>query len=375
MGGVAKANSGLDMGGFLKWGFGGPVSQEQRLVNQANEDKSTINLFGKTVKTSEVIGLAATAALGAAGIYAARSGMKARASTSSLAASRVSNAATILANRRAAGIQYRDIVGYNRAARVARASTNVRAARLVRAEAALLESNPQLAQAAGDRAYAFRAGRTIRSEMAQSGTIGRGRRTLPSIGFGPRQVGARSFPYTDGPAAGSHHQYTPVSRSFPGSRDGAEWLRKTEGYSDSYGRTGMERLVGMYPGGVPKGGWMRQPNLRKRTPTPSRWDTALKDPVINVGEMEDGPHRDRVVSLLDDATAFRNRSAWRLQADGRTAFPKSHSWIHDPAWAPEVYQLKVIKAAESRARLSAPKKRMGYVHSSVVPRIQLKKGK
>jgi hypothetical protein len=363
MGGVARPNSGLDLGGFLKWGFGGPVSQEQRLVNQANEDKSTINLFGKTVKTSEVIGLAATAALGAAGIYAARSGMRARASTASLAASRVANQQTILKNYLDAGIQYRDIVTRNRAARVERASTNVRAARLVRAEAALRESNPQLAQAAGDRAYAFRAGKTIRSEMAHSDVIGEGRRWLPPIGGGWRRQGALSFPNTDNPAAGPHHQYTPVSRSYPGSGAAAEWLRKTEGYFDSYGRTGMERLVGMYPGGVPKGGWMRQPNLRKRTPIPSGWDPTLKSRVINVGEMADGPHRDRVVSLLEDATAFRNRSAWRLQGDGRTLFPKSHSWIHDPAWAPEVYQLKVMKAAEkaaeSRARLSAPKKRIG----------------
>lgn len=354
----------------------GKVSAYKQAQNQAEEDKKTVNLFGKTVKESDLWGLAATAALTGAGIYAARSGMRVRASTRSLARSQVANAETIAANRVAARVQGREFADTRQAARRERRSTNVRAIRLERAEAALKGSNPALAQAAGDRAYAFRAGNTIRTEMATSPTIGPGRRTLPSVGFGPRQVGARSFPNTDGPAAGSHHQYTPVSMSSPGgqvsypgrgtrgSSDAHEWLIKTTGYSDSYGRTGMDRLVGMYSGGVPKGGWTRQPNLRKYTPVPSRWDRNLKDPVINPGEMADGPNRDRVVSLLDDATAFRNRSAWRLTGgtnDSRTAFPKAFSWINDPKWAPESYQLRVIKSAESRAQRSipAPKKRIG----------------
>lgn len=360
MSSAAMPNNGFDIGGFLKWGFSGPIGKEQRIINQAKEDTSTVTLFGKTVQTSDLLGVVSSAALGAAGIAAARSGMKARASTRSLASSRVINADAIVQNATRARIQFREAVDVRRAARLERRSTNVRAGRLERAEASLIDSNPALSQAAGDRAYAFRAGNTIRAEMATSPTIGKGR-----MG----NVGARSFPNND---QGSRRSYRPVSESEPGrvvsypvqgvnrgSNDALEWLRKTSGYSDSYGRTGMERLVGMYPGRVPKGGWSKEPNLRKRNPLPSRFDNN-GNRVINPGEMADGPQRDRVASLLDDATTFRNRSAQRMQ-DGRTAFSKSHSWVHDPRYAPESYQLRVIKAAESRAQrlLTAPRKRVG----------------
>ncbi len=362
MSATAMPNSGFDLGGFLKWGFGGPISQEQRAINQAKEDTSKVTLFGKTVQTSDLLGVVASAALGAAGIAAVRSGMKVRASTRSLASSRAINADAIEQNSVRARVQFREAVDVRRAARQERRSTNVRAARLERAEAALADSNPSLALAAGDRAYSFRRGNAIRPEMATSPTIGAGIRG---------NVGARSFPNDD---QGPRRSYRPVSESEPagvvsypvqgvnkGSNDAFEWLRKTAGYSDSYGRTGMDRLVGMYPGGVPKGGWSKQPNLRKRNPLPSRFD---KDGnrVITPGEMADGPQRDRVAALLDDANSFRNRSAQRMQ-DGRTAFPKSHSWMYDPQYAPESYQLKVIKAAEAAAAarrlLPAPKKKIG----------------
>jgi hypothetical protein len=73
----------------------------------------------------------------------------------------------------------------------------------------------------------------------------------------------------------------------------------------------------------------------------------MRTPVVNVGEMADGPLRDQAARLLDDATTFRNRSAWRLP-DGRTAFPKAFDWIFDPKWSPEAYQIRVFRAAEKK---------------------------
>jgi hypothetical protein len=262
------------------------------------------------------------------------------------------------------------------AARRGRKSTNVRAQRLLKAEEALKDSNPALAQRMGDRGYAATLGDDLSRVMAQSDTVGTGRRTAPSVGSGPRQQGARSFPNADSKLAGSHHSYTPLSEAVPsgtimypiqgttrGSGDAFEWLARTAGFADKYGRTGVERLSGMYSGGVPKGGWMRRPNLRKNNPLPPRWTgDDLRTPVINVGEMADGPLRDQAARLLDDATSFRNRAAWRLP-DGRTAFPKAFDWIYDPKWSPEAYQNRVFRAAEeaaSRRRvLPAPKKRVG----------------
>jgi hypothetical protein len=259
------------------------------------------------------------------------------------------------------------------AARRARKSTNVRAQRLLKAEEALKDSNPALAQRMGDRGYAAALGDDLSRVMAQSETIGPGRRVLPSVGSGPRNAGARSFPNVDSPLAGSHHSYTPLSAAQPsgtvmypiqgatrGTGDAFEWLARTAGFTDKYGRTGVERLSGMYSGGVPKGGWMRRPNLRKNNPLPPRWDGDT--PVINIGEMADGPLRDQAARLLDEATSFRNRAAWRLP-DGRTAFPKAFDWIFDPKWSPEAYQNRVFRAAEEAAKrtrtLPAPKKRVG----------------
>jgi hypothetical protein len=262
------------------------------------------------------------------------------------------------------------------AARRTRKSTNVRAARLLKAEEALKDSNPALAQRMGDRGYAAALGDDLSRVMAQSDTIGPGRRVSPSVGSGPRNTGARSFPNADSPLAGSHHSYTPLSAAQPsgtimypiqgatrGSGDAFEWLARTAGFADKYGRTGVERLSGMYSGGVPKGGWLRRPNLRKNNPLPPRWTgDDLRTPVINVGEMADGPLRDQAARLLDEATSFRNRAAWRLP-DGRTAFPKAFDWIFDPKWSPEAYQNRVFRAAEEaasrRRSLPAPKKRVG----------------
>jgi hypothetical protein len=283
----------------------------------------------------------ATAGMGA-GTKAAFNLIEKRAAAS-LAAKYGEQAAEILANRAAARAQFRDIVAYNRNQRFLRSSTIQRATRLERVEAALRDSNPGLAQAFGDRAYSLRAGRDIRGLMAGSETVGAGRRIAPSVGSGPRNVGARSFPYVDNPAAGSHHQFTPVSRAVPATLDANEWLSKFGQFADPYGRTGMDRLSGMYSAGVPKGGWMRSPNLRTRTPLPPRYDAAGRA-VVNVGEMADGPYRDQVAQLLDDAGSFRNRAAWRLQS-GRSTFPRPYGWDYEPSWAPESYQLRVFKSA------------------------------
>jgi hypothetical protein len=284
--------------------------------------------------------------------------------------------AEIIANRTAIRAAGRAAAEVRQAARRTRKSTNVRAARLLKAEEALKDSNPALAQRMGDRGYAATLGDDLSRVMAQSDTVGTGRRTAPSVGSGPRQQGARSFPNVDSPLAGSHHSYTPLSKAVPsgevsypfqgitrGSNAAFEWLARTAGASDSYGRTGVERLSAMYSGGVPKGGWMRRPNLRKNNPLPPRWTgDDLRTPVINVGEMADGPLRDQAARLLDEATSFRNRAAWRLP-DGRTAFPKAFDWIYDPKWQPEAYQVRVFRAAEEAASrrkvLPAPKKQIG----------------
>ena len=284
--------------------------------------------------------------------------------------------AEIIANRTAIRAAGRAAAEVRQTARRGRKSTNVRAARLLKIEKALEDSNPALAQRMGDRGYAAALGDDLSRVMAQSETIGPGRKILPSVGSGPRNAGARSFPNTDSKIAGSHHSYTPLSEAIPagpvmyptqgivrGTGDAGEWLARTAGFSDSYGRTGMERLSGMYSGGVPKGGWFRRPNLRKNNPLPPRWmGDDMNQSVINIGEMADGPLRDQAARLLDDATSFRNRSAGRLP-DGRTAFPKAFDWIFDPKWAPEAYQNRVFRAAEEaasrRRTLPAPKKKVG----------------
>ena len=137
MSSTAMPNSGFDLGGLLKWGFGGPISQEQQAIRQAQQDSETVTVFGKTVKTSDLLGVAASAALGAAGIYAARSGMKVRASTRSLAASRVANNAAIAANKVAARSQARKIINERQEARRGRRASTVRVRRLEQIEANL----------------------------------------------------------------------------------------------------------------------------------------------------------------------------------------------------------------------------------------------
>jgi hypothetical protein len=296
--------------------------------------------------------------------------------------------AEIIANRTAIRAAGRAAAEVRQTARRARKSTNVRAARLLRVEKALEDSNPALAQRMGDRGYAASLGDDLSRVMAQSDTVGTGRRfrlgRTKVVGSGKKArietekipTGARSFPNDDSKLAGSHHSYTPLSEAQPagvlmypvqgvtrGSNDAFEWLNRTANAYDSYGRTGMERLSGMYSGGVPKGGWSRRPNLRKNNPLPPRWGgDDMKTRVINLGEMADGPLRDQAARLLDEATSFRNRAAWRLP-DGRTAFPKAFDWIFDPKWAPESYQVRVFRAAEEaakrRAALPAPKKRVG----------------
>jgi hypothetical protein len=368
MSSTAMPNSGFDLGGFLKWGFGGPISQEQRVINQAKEDTSTVTLFGKTVQTSDLLGVAASAALGAAGIAAVRSGMKVRASTRSLASSRAINADAIQQNSVRARVQFREAVDARQSARRQRQSTTARAARLARVEAALKDTRPEVAERFGDRAYTMTRGRQIGSDMAASSTIGTGKRG---------GSGARSFPNIDSPLAGSHHSYTPLSRAWPsgevyypgrpsrGSNDATEWLTRTANAYDSYGRTGMERLSGMYSGRVPKGGWAVRPNLRKNTPFPTNYPEEFDAKIIRPGEMADGYYRDQVRELLDEASSFRNRSSWRLQTDpqNRAVFPRPYDWVTEPSWAPESYQVRVFRAAEEaasrRRTLPAPKKRVG----------------
>lgn len=311
-------SEGFDLGGFLKWGFGGPISKEQQAINQAKEDSETVTMFGRTVKTADLVNLAASAALAGAGIYAARSGMQVRASNRSLAAARIRQAEEIQANRTAARIQGRDFADQRQAARRARQSTLLRASRLERIEAALRDRDPGAAQAFGDRAYALRAGKTIRSEMR----------------------GAKGHDFTDSPFAGSHHSYTPMDQSVPASHIGLEWMR-------SSGRS-MTDLGRLYSSGVPRGGYIRQPNLRRRTPINSQWTPDLKNEVIDPSAVDDFT-RSRIAPLLDDATSFRNRSASFMQGnrnpEGRYIFPRIYTNTRSypqGAYDPAEYQLRAF---------------------------------
>ena len=294
----------------------GKVRDYKRDQRQAQEDKSTVNLFGRTVKTSDLLGVAASAALAGAGIAAVRTTRSARASTRSLAASRISNAQEIAANAREARQQFRRAVDARQAARRARQSTLVRADRLERIESALRDRDPGAAQAFGDRAYALRAGKTIRSEMR----------------------GAKGHDFTDSPFAGSHHSYTPMDQSFPASQMGLEWMR-------SSGRS-VTDLGRLYSSGVPRGGYFRQPNLRRRTPITSQWTPDLKNEVIDPSAVDDFT-RGRIAPLLDDASTFRNRSASFMQGnanpEGRYIFPRIYTNTRSypqGAYDPAEYQLR-----------------------------------
>ena len=348
----------------------GRVRDYRQGQRQAEEDKSTMSLFA-TVKTSDFLGVLASAALGGAGIAAARSGMKVRASNRSLASSRVINADAIQQNSVRARVQFREAVDARQSARRQRQSTTARAARLARVEAALKDTRPEVAERFGDRAYTMTRGRQIGSDMAASSTIGTGKRG---------GSGARSFPNMDSPLAGSHHSYTPLRKAWPsgevyypgrpsrGSNDATEWLARTANAYDSYGRTGVERLSGMYSGGVPKGGWSRRPNLRKNTPFPTNYPEEFDAKIIRPGEMADGYYKDQVRELLDEASSFRNRSSWRLQTDpqNRAVFPRPYDWVTEPSWAPESYQVRVFRAAQEKAprQLPAPKRTMRRVGKS-----------
>jgi hypothetical protein len=275
--------------------------------------------------------------------------------------------AEIIANRTAIRAAGRAAADVRQTARRARKSTNVRAARLQRVEASLKDSRPEVAERFGDRAYVMTRGAQISSDMAASPTIGAGRKGTK---------GAFSFPNADSPLAGSHHRYTPLKDAWPsgevyypgrasrGSNDATEWLVRTAGASDSYGRTGVERLSGMYSGRVPKGGWSVRPNLRKNKPWPTNYPEDFETNIIKIGEMADGYYKDQVVSLLDEASSFRNRAAWRLQSDpkNRAVFPRIYDWVTEPSWAPESYQVRVFRAAEEAAKnrkaIPAPKRKI-----------------
>ena len=325
MSSTAMPNSGFDLGGFLRWGFGGPISQEQQAIRQAREDSETVSVFGKTVKTSDLLGLAATAALTGAGIYAARSGMQARASTRSLAAAKVRQAKEIAANSQSARLQFRTMVRRRRLERVARKASNVRAARLERIEENLRDRDPLMAQAAGDRAWAIRTGQTIRTLLR--GKKGHTNTTMPKT------------------AIGHHHgMHVPLEDAFPSDYYQQIWRKEI-------GARLNRRLGGLYQSGNPmitrSSGSLKRPNLRTRTPIRPR-DVEGN---LRGKEQVDDATRNEIAQLLDDATVFRNRSSSLLQGTpatggrGRYAFPRIYdetvtypSGSYDPA----KYQLVAV---------------------------------
>jgi len=309
---------GLDLGGFLKWGFGGPISQQDQAARQAQQDSETVTVFGKTVKTSDLLGVAASAALGAAGIYAARSGMKVSASNRSLAASKVANTAAIAANKVAARAQGRKIINERQEARRGRRASTVRIRRLEQIEANLRSRDPLLAQAAGDRAWAIRSGQTIRTVLR--GKKGHANTKMPST------------------AIGHHHgMHVPLEDAFPSDYYQQIWRKEIGGRLN-------RRLGTLYQSGNPmitrSSGSLKRPNLRTRTPIRPR-DVEGN---LRGKEQVDDATRDQIAQLLDDATVFRNRSSSLLQGTpatggrGRYAFPRSYdelvtypSGSYDPA--------------------------------------------
>ena len=324
---TAMPNSGFDLGGFLKWGFGGPISQEQRAINQAKEDNSKVTLFGKTVQTSDLVGLAASAALTAAGIYAARSGMRVRESNRSLAASRVANTAAIAANKVAARAQGRKIITERQEARRGRRASTVRIRRLEQIEARLKDRDPLLAQAAGDRAWAIRTGQTIRTVLR--GKKGHRNTTMPKG------------------AIGHHHgMHVPLEHAVPSDYYQQIWIKEIGGRLN-------RRLGTLYQSGNPmitrSSGSLKRPNLRTRTPIRPR-DVEGN---LRGKEQVDDATRDQIVQLLDDATTFRNRSSSLLQGTpatggrGRYAFPRSYDELvtyPSGSFDPAKYQLDAFDA-------------------------------
>jgi len=324
---TAMPNSGFDLGGFLKWGFGGPISQEDQAARQAQQDSETVTVFGKTVKTSDLVGLAASAALAGAGIYAARSGMRVRASNRSLAASRVANTAAIAANKAAARAQGRKIITERQEARRNRRASTVRIRRLEQIEANLKDRDPLLAQAAGDRAWAIRTGQTIRTVLR--GKKGHRNTTMPRG------------------AIGHHHgMHVPLEDAVPSDYYQQIWSREI-------GPRINRRLGDLYQSGNPmitrSSGSLKRPNLRTRTPIRTR-DVEGN---LRGKEQVDDATRDQIVQLLDDATTFRNRSSSLLQGTpatggrGRYAFPRSYDELvtyPSGSFDPAKYQLDAFDA-------------------------------
>jgi hypothetical protein len=300
----------------------GKVDAYNQGLRQAADDKNTMDLFGKTVKTSDVLSIVASAALAGAGIYAARSGMRVRASNRSLAASRVANTAAIAANKVAARAQGRKIITERQEARRNRRASTVRIRRLEQIEANLRDRDPLLAQAAGDRAWAIRTGQTIRTVLR--GKKGHANTRMPRT------------------AIGHHHgMHVPLEDAVPSDYYQQIWKREI-------GARLNRRLGTLYQSGNPmitrSSGSLKRPNLRTRTPIRPR-DVEGN---LRGKEQVDDATRDQIVQLLDEATIFRNRSSSLLQGTpatggrGRYAFPRSYDELvtyPSGSFDPAKYQL------------------------------------
>jgi hypothetical protein len=127
---------------------------------------------------------------------------------------------------------------------------------------------------------------------------------------------------------------------------GLEWMR-------SSGRP-VSALAKLYSSGVPRGGFFRGPNYRRRTPISNLYTPDFKHRVIDPSSVNDNV-RDIVAPLLDDASVFRNRSASMLQGNrrnngtdadyqGRHIFPRIYSGAGttNSGFDPAEYQLRTF---------------------------------
>lgn len=77
----------------------------------------------------------------------------------------------------------------------------------------------------------------------------------------------------------------------------------------------------LYPSGVPRGGWVREPNLRTRRPVTPQYTFGSTTRTVQQGVSEST--RSTIEELLDEATVARNLSS-STKFGGRTYFPRTY---------------------------------------------------
>ena len=119
----------------------------------------------------------------------------------------------------------------------------------------------------------------------------------------------------------------------------------------------MDKSGQLYPSGVPRGGWVREPNLRTRRPVTPEYTFGSTTPTIQQGVSAET--RNTIEELLDEATVARNLSS-STKFGGRTYFPRKYrpDDLSRPApgtFDPAVYRKSIydlwVETAGKRRRL------------------------